>query len=131
MCIQWAGRGAAFAAIGSALFFAGCALPEFSTDSDPCFELVVPDEAPTVCSSEQVTAPASTTFVNKCTNTTLYGYWINFSCEEEHLMTLDPGDELIADGFAGDLWRLRDPATGRILKQTGLLPAGALVFTVP
>ena len=84
--------------------------------TDPCLSLHPTDSPPTVC-SQVGTQDAGITFANDCTTLSVKTYWVDYQCTEKYYQTLKPGDSYLQQTYVTHPWRIRDAASGKLLKD--------------
>lgn len=80
-----------------------------------CAGSTLPEKPPARCSTagRQVWMELS----NKCSDATIDMYWVNYACREVYRGRLPPGGVFRQMTSEGHPWRLRDHATGKLVKE--------------
>lgn len=81
--------------------------------------------AGTACSGQGGKA-MGVNFTNGCT-ATIKVYWVDFACKENLYHEIAPGMSQVQSTFADHIWRLRDAASGELLREYVVPNKGALL----
>lgn len=65
-------------------------------------------------------------FKNGCSGT-IRVYWVDFTCKEKLYHEIAPGASQVQSTFAQHIWRLRDTASGQLLREYVVPATGALL----
>lgn len=71
--------------------------------------------AGTACSAKDGKA-VGVSFANGCSGF-INVYWVDFACQENKYHEIGPGQNKVQSTFAGHIWRLRDQASGQLLRE--------------
>ena len=97
--------------------------PEAATESSPadaCFS--APEVSARKCSSEKEGQTVTFAVTSHCTDATLDLFWVDASCHEVFRGILSPGQTLWQDSWDTHVFRLRDHATHKLVKELAPSP---------
>ncbi len=81
-----------------------------------CEDLVL-DETPPMTCSETAMDGASLSVFNDCLGLTVEVYWVDYNCSELYYGFADPGSEFTIGSYETHAWRVRNAATGELMRE--------------
>jgi len=136
--------GSSFVLVAAAFVLSACALPEYSTYKvvpdagaggapSACALLDLPDDGvPPVCSPSTAGEMGYADFVNNCVTEAVTVYWLDDTCTEQFFFNLAPGGMKGVEAYVGDVWRVREQKTQRLMMEAGPIPSpGNTVYEIP